>query len=131
MSFDLSTAAIVASLLMAGVAVVYLAMALGARSGQLIWSGRYVGRLPTEQRVWGFVYGLLLILSGMVLLQATEAVGVEWISARWLESALVSVMVVLGVATLAGLARGSKWERWLFAPITLLGAGLAGWLAFT
>lgn len=127
---DTPTAAAVSAALLGWVAVVYLTMALGARSGELVWSGRYVSRLPTEQRWWSFFYGLGLGASAFVLVDMTGAIGTSLIDTRLLESAGFTVVAFLGVATLLGLAKGSTWERMLFVPITLFGAGLAAWLTF-
>lgn len=130
MTIDPATTAAISAPLLAGVAAVYLAMAFGLRRGELIWSGSHVGRLPTEQRIWSFLYGLVLLSSGVVLVQATDVTGVDLVPERWLDPAVVAVFLVLGVATLVGLVRGSRWERFLFAPITLLGSGLAYWIFF-
>jgi hypothetical protein len=127
---DPALAATVSALLLGWVALVYLVMASGVRSGDLVWAGRYVSRLPAEQRVWSLLYALGLIGSGIVLLELTKTIGTGLIDDRWLRSAGVAVVAFLGVASLFGLAKGSTWERMLFVPITLLGAGLAAWLTF-
>jgi hypothetical protein len=130
--FDLSatSAAIIGAMLLGWVALVYLVMAFGVRNGELVWSGRHIGRLPAEQRWWSLFYGLGLIASGYVLLESTGAIDVALIPDRWLGSADFAVMCFLGFATLFGLLGGSTWERMLFVPITLLGAGMAAWLTF-
>ena len=125
-----SSAAVVSALLLGWVAIVYLVMALGVRSGELVWSGRYVSRLPAEQRWWSFFYGAGLIVSAYVLLEMTSVISPGWISDRWLEAAGFGVMGFLTLATVFALFGGSTWERMLFVPITLLGAGLAAWLTF-
>jgi hypothetical protein len=45
-------------------------------------------------------------------------------------SATFSVTAFLGIYFIYAVFKGSRWERWLFAPIVLSGAGLAGWLTF-
>ncbi len=129
-SIDPSGAAVVSAALLAWVALVYLTMAFGVRSGDLVWSGRHPGRLPPEQRWWSIVYGMLLVGSGLVLLELTDVIDTGLLDSRWLDSAGFAVVAVLGVATLLALAKGSTWERLLFVPITLLGAGVAAWIAF-
>ena len=128
--FEVAGAATTSASLLAWVALVYLVMALGARSGELVWSGAHVGRLPAEQRMWSFVYALILLASGLVLLELTGVLTTGLLEDRWLTSAGFVVVGLTGCATLVALFKGSTWERMLFLPITLLGAGLAGWLTF-
>ena len=130
--FDInpSSAAILSASLLTWVALVYLMMAFGVRSGDLVWSGRHPGRLPVEHRWWSLLYGVGLLLAGFVLLEMTGVMGTGLLRDTWQDSAGFAVGSVLGVATVLSLARGSTWERMLFVPITLFGAGLAAWLAF-
>jgi hypothetical protein len=127
---DASTAAGVSAALLAWVALVYLVMGFGVRSGDLVWSGRHPGRLPAEQRWWSVLYGIGLLVAGFVLLEMTGAIGTGLLTDNWGDSAGFAVGSVLGVAAVLSLAKGSTWERMLFVPITLLGAGLAAWLTF-
>jgi hypothetical protein len=125
---DPPSAAILSASLLAWVALVYLVMAFGVRSGDLVWSGRHPGRLPAEHRWWSLLYGIGLLGAGSILLEMTGVIDTGLLGSRWLDSAGFAVVSVLGVATLLALARGSTWERVLFVPITFLGAGLAAWL---
>lgn len=127
---DGSSAAMISAALLAWVALVYLTMAAGVRSGELVWSGRHISRLPAEQRWWSLFYGLSLVVSGVVLLQLAGTIDMAVIPERWLEPAGFAVTCVLGIATLVGLFKGSTWERLLFVPMTLLGCGVAAWLTF-
>ncbi|MFP3880879.1 MAG: hypothetical protein ACLFRT_08280 [Actinomycetota bacterium] len=127
---DIPMAAITSASLLGWVAMVYLIMGFGVRSGELVWSGRYIGRLPGEQRGWSLLYGLVLAGSGLVLLEIGDVIDTGLLPSRWILSAGFTVVALLTVATLFKLARGSSWERVLFAPITLLGAGVAAWLTF-
>lgn len=123
--------ALAIAILVAGVAVVYLVMGFGLRHGELIWSGRHVGRLPDEQRWWSLLHGLALLLSAGVILEISGVTDIGVIPSRWLESAGILVTAYLGITAIIGLLRGSAWERMIFTPITLLGCGLVGWLTFT
>ena len=125
---DASTAAGVSAALLAWVALVYLMMGFGVRSGDLVWSGRHPGRLPAEHRWWSLLYGVGLLLAGFVLLEMTGVMSTGLLGDTWQDSAGFAVGSVLGVATVLSLAKGSTWERMLFVPITLLGAGVAVWL---
>ena len=116
--------------LLAAIGVVYWIVAFGARIGEIVWAGRHVGRLPGEQRVLSFLYGLGLIASSVSLLELGGVTDLGLIKVEWQESAGVLVIGFLGVTALASILAGSRWERWLFGPIALLGAGLAWWLTF-
>lgn len=127
---DPPMATVTSASLLGWVAIVYLMMGFGVRAGELVWSGRYVSRLPGEQRGWSLLYGASLAGSGLVLLEIGDVIDTGLLPVRWLLSAGVTVVALLTVATLFKLVRGSSWERMLFAPITVLGAGLAAWLTF-
>lgn len=129
-SLPISASAIIAAVLLGWAALVHLGMASGIRYGELVWSGSHVGRLPTEQRWWSVFYGLGLLGSAVVLLHSAEVVEVGFIPTEWTVSAGFVATCLLGVATVVALVRGSRFERMFFAPITLLGGGLAYWLAF-
>lgn len=118
------------ALLVGWVAVVYLAMGFGVRAGDLVFAGRHVGRLPREQRWWGLLYGALLLTSGFILLELAGALSTNLIPDSSVRSAGFVVAAVLGVATVFCSVNGSRWERMLFVPITLLGSALAAWLTF-
>jgi hypothetical protein len=125
-----SSAGLVSAGLLVWVAAVYLVMAFGVRSGDLVWSGRHIGRLPAEQRLWSFVYAFALVGSAVVILEITGAVDLTWVPSEWLAPAGFVVTCLLGIAALLCVIRGSRWERMFFFPITLLGAGLAAYLTF-
>ena len=121
---------LVAAALLAWVALVYLLMASGVRRGELVWAGRYPRRLPPTLRRASLFYAVSLLLSGWVIIAYTGVVNLAPVPEIWLRSAGWVVTVYLGVASGYSLLRGSKWERLLFAPITVLGALLAGYLTF-
>lgn len=116
--------------LLAWVAVVHLTMAAGVRRGELVWSGRQPRLLDPGLRARSAVSAILLVASGWVLTEATDLVSAEGIPESYMQSATFSVTAFLGIYFLYLLFQGSVWERVLFAPITLAGALLAGWLTF-
>jgi len=124
------SAALIIAALLGWVALVHFVVAAGVRLGELVWSGQQPRLLDPELRVRSFVYGVLLIGSGLVLAEATGLLGTSVIPENWMQSATFSVAAFLGVAFLYSVTKGSTWERMLFAPILLLGALFAGWLAF-
>jgi hypothetical protein len=127
---SVENAALATAALLTWVALVHVLMASGVRRGELVWSGKQPRLLAPPLRVRSFVYALLLVSSAGVLATATGAVEMSPIPDRWVTSATFAVTAFLGLAFLYSVVRGSRWERMLFAPITLLGALLAGWLTF-
>lgn len=121
---------VVAAGLLTWVAIVYFTMAFGVRSGDLVWTGYWPGRLPTNMRWRSGLYGVGLVGSGYILLNLTGVVDSDLIPGHWMTSAGFVVTAFLTVAALASLLKGSRWERMFFVPITLLGAGLAAWATF-
>jgi hypothetical protein len=125
-----TTAAILAALLLGWVAMVHIAMASGLRLGELVWAGRQPRLLTPEWRLRSALYALGLVVSAWVLLSVTGVVGVVAIPEEYTQAATLGVTAFLGLACVASLIWGTTWERMLFAPITGLGALLAGWLTF-
>ena len=132
MPFDirLEPAAMLASGTIAWVALVYFVMAFGVRRGELVWTGRHPRRLPGPLRRRSLMYGLLLLLTAVVISILAGVINTDLIPDRWTVPAGFVVTVFLGIAGLVSLARGSRWERFLFAPIILLTAALIGYLTF-
>jgi hypothetical protein len=124
-------AGLVTAVLLSWVALVHLALAAGMRRGDLVWSGRQPRLLAPELRVRSALAALLLLMSGAVLAEDTGVIDTGLIAERYMQSATFAVMAFLGVYFIYAVSWGSRWERMLFAPITLAGALLAGWLTFT
>jgi hypothetical protein len=124
-------AGLVTAVLLCWVALVHLVLAAGLRRGDLVWSGRQPRLLAPELRMRSALVALLLFVSGAVLAEATGVIDTGLIAERYMQSATLAVMAFLGVYFLYAVSWGSRWERMLFAPITLVGALLAGWLTFT
>lgn len=117
--------------LLVWVALVHLVMAFGVRMGELVWGGRYPRLLPPQLRRRSLGYAILLLVSAWVLAALGGVVDFWPVSERWQRSVAWVVAAFLALAGIASLLRGSRWERMLFAPITLLGAALAGWFTFS
>lgn len=127
---SIAASATIAAVLLGWAALVHFGMASGLRYGELVWSGSRIGRLPSEQRWWSGFYGLGLLGSAAVILHSASVVEFELILEEWTLAAGFIATSLLGVATVFALVKGSTFERMLLAPITLLGAGMAYWLAF-
>ncbi|HEY6635618.1 MAG TPA: hypothetical protein VI141_08385 [Acidimicrobiia bacterium] len=125
-----TTAALLAALLLGWVAMIHIAMASGLRLGELVWAGRQPRLLTPEWRFRSALYALGLVISAWILLAVTGVVDLLVIPEEYAQAATLGVTAFLGLACVASLIWGTTWERMLFAPITGLGALLAGWLTF-
>ncbi|MEA1903128.1 MAG: hypothetical protein U9N56_06350, partial [Actinomycetota bacterium] len=63
-----TTAATIAASLLAAMAVLQAALALGAPIGGIVWGGRHEGQLPTSLRFGSAAAVLILILAALVIL---------------------------------------------------------------
>jgi hypothetical protein len=116
--------------LLCWVALVHVTLAAGIRRGELVWSGRQPRLLDPGLRLRSAVSAVLLVASAWVLAEATGALTIGLLPNQYMLSATFSVTAFLGIYFIYAVFKGSRWERWLFAPIVLSGAGLAGWLTF-
>lgn len=126
---DVEGAALLASALLVWVALVHFTLAAGVRLGELVWSGQQPRLLDPSLRLRSFIYAILLVISAFVLAFSVGVVESP-IDERWIESATLLVTIFLAVACVYSIFNGTRWERFFFAPITLLGALVAGWLTF-
>lgn len=116
--------------LLCWVALVHVTLAAGVRRGELVWAGRQPRLLGPGLRLRSALFAVLLVASAWVLAEATGAVTIDVLPEQYLLSATFSVTAFLGIYFIYVIIKGSIWERWLFGPIVLAGAGLAGWLTF-
>lgn len=122
-----SSAALTFSALTLVACLFQLALAAGAPWGHLAMGGKYPGRFPPPMRIAAVLQsailaGLAVIVlarAGLVLPQLRQAAG-------WL---IWAVVLFSAVGSLANLATPSKWERILWAPVTLLMLGCSLWVA--
>jgi hypothetical protein len=126
---DAGSLAILAAGLLLWVATVHLVMASGVRRGELVWSGRYPRLLPSGLRWRSLFYAVALVVSGWLLVMLAGGLDSTALE-RWTVSVGFVLTVFLGIAGLMSFFKGSRWERLLFAPFILFGAGLACWLTF-
>jgi hypothetical protein len=117
------TAAIAAAVGFSVVAVFQIALAVGAPLGRAAWGGTHPGQLPAGLRVgsaiavgvWAFAALIVLGRAG-VLATPLPSTFLQW--GTWI---LVGVTLI---GALMNLASPSPWERFLWAPFTLILAGL-------
>lgn len=126
---SVSDAALVAGTLLTWVALVHILMGSGLRLGELVWAGRQPRLLNPSLRLRSIGYAIGLVGSATILAMTSGLLSSP-IPATYVEAANFAVMTFLGLSTIYSVSWGSTWERMLFAPITLLGALLAGWMTF-
>lgn len=127
---SLETVALATSILLAWIAVVHFALAAGVRRGELVWSGKQPRLLAPDLRLRSALAAVLLVVSGLILAEASGLTSTGLIAERFMQSATFAVMAFLSVYFFYTVFWGSRWERMLFAPITFAGAILAGWFTF-
>lgn len=127
---ELEQLTLIACALLVWVAVVYVVLAFGVRSGELAWGGRYPRLLPGAHRWGSAFYALGLVLSAVILAEFAGQIDLVDLADGIMKATGWVVMVFLGVTALFSLFKGSRWERMLFAPIGIIGALLAGWYTF-
>lgn len=120
-------AQVMASLVVA-VSLVHLSLAFGLRRGELVWGGFYPRRLPPELRRRSLGYGAFLILAAWLLLGVAGVVDIYLIPPAWHLSVGWVVTALLGLMGILTIRGGPAWERYLFGPIVVATALLAGWL---
>ncbi len=120
-----TTAALVATAVLAGVGVFQVALALGAPLGAFAWGGAGgAGRLPPRLRVASAVAALLYPALAVVLLGAVGLI------APTPSRALVwAVAGVFALATVANAASRSRPERLVMTPVAAVLAIASGWVA--
>lgn len=117
------TAAIGASVLIAGVAVFQLALALGAPYGEAVLGGRAsteAGVLTPPYRALALLQALVLVLLGWILLARTDLVGIPLLSTGALRGITWAVLAFLVLNTAANLTAPHPIERWGMGSTTLV-----------
>ena len=95
-----------------------------------MWGSYHPRRLPTQLRQRSLGFGILLLISALLLLEAVSFEGIGAISDRWDQPIGFVLTSFLGVAGLYVIFRNNAWERFMFGPILLLAAIAAGLLTF-
>jgi hypothetical protein len=109
----LTTASIIASVLLGVVSVFQIALALGLPAGRAAWGGRHEGKLPPGLRVASGIAGVvvypiivLLVLTAGGAIDARDPIPELGATGMWILTGLFTV------GTIANLASRSKPERW-------------------
>jgi hypothetical protein len=116
-STAVQTAAIAAAIGLGFVAAFQLAIALGAPLGPGSWGGTHEGVLPPNLRIASAVAAPLWAFAALVVLGRA---GLGPLSGGWLEVATWILVGVLVLGVLMNAASKSRWERFGWAPFTLV-----------
>jgi hypothetical protein len=95
-----------------------LALALGLPWGKLAMGGKYPGRYPPHMRIVCLVMIALLSSWGAIVFIRAGMIFSAWYDVS--VSAIWAVVALNGVGVLMNLLTPSKWERILWAPVTLI-----------
>jgi hypothetical protein len=112
-------AAVVATVLLAVVAVFQIALALGAPWGAAAWGGGHPGVLPARYRIASAVVGLLAYPAiGAAILASAGSVAADGVpgtgaAGMWILAALFTL------GAISNFASRSKWER-IWGPVSLV-----------
>ena len=116
----MQTAAIVAVVLIAVLAVFQIGLALGAPAGAAAWGGSYPGVLPTRLRVASGIVGVFFYpVVGLFLLDVGGVIDTGLAEGDWTRWVLWVLAGLFALGTLANLASRSKVER-LWGPVSLV-----------
>lgn len=119
---SLRTAGLLAALGLIAIALFQVALALGAPLGRAAWGGGH-DVLPTSLRIASAVAVAIWLLAALVV-TARAGVPIEPLppgAARW-GTWLVAALLFVGA--IANVASSSPWERFGWAPVALILAGL-------
>jgi hypothetical protein len=122
------SAAVLAAILIGGVAVFQLALALGAPYGEAVFGGKApteAGVLTPPFRFLAVVQAIVLVLLAWVLLARTDVVEMPGLSAGTLAWLTWGIVAFLALNTVANFSAPHPIERWVMGSVTLVLAGLA------
>ena len=122
-------AALVYTVLSAGVIVFQIALALGAPWGEYAMAGAFPGQFPPEMRIGAVIQAILLAGFAIIVLTRAGMILTKWVRAsKWL------IWIVVAFATLSfilNLITPSAGERAIWAPIAFLLMITCGIVAFS
>ena len=117
------TAAIIFTILMAGLAIFQLALALGAPLGHFAWGGQHRA-LPTALRIGSLVAIVLYALFSAIVLMRAGPVQ-AWPDAGWLDPAAWAVAAYMGLGVVVNAISRSRPERLVMTPLVAVLLALA------
>ena len=115
---------IIAAVLFAGVAAFQVALAAGAPLGHMAWGGTHDRELPVTMRINSGVAAIMLVFAAIVVLAEAGVTSWSPIPDFLLTPTVWILAGLMLFNTVGNLASQSRFERFVFAPITLVLAGL-------
>jgi hypothetical protein len=114
--------AIIAAVLFGVIAVIQIALALGAPAGQYVFGGGVAqddGRLPSSYRIFSGIAAVLVIAFAWVIL-ARAGVIESSMDERFLTIASWAIVAYMAINTAANLLSGTKFERYFFGSVSAI-----------
>ena len=115
---DPTISAYIFSALTAVVVLFQLALALGARWGEMAMGGKFPGRYPPKMRIAALVQMVPLTLIALVVLTRAGLVFVEHFELS--KSVIWFIVAYMALGTLLNIITPSKKERLLWAPVAVV-----------
>jgi hypothetical protein len=109
-----------------GVVFFQIALIAGAPLGPWTQGGRHPGKLPVSGRLIAVMSIPVLVFQALAILSAAGFPGLDW--PRW--AGWVALGISCLTATLNGITPSAR-ERAVWFPVTLVMAGLAGYVMIT
>ncbi|WP_213524007.1 hypothetical protein [Paenibacillus sp. J31TS4] len=111
-------AASVFSTLIGIVILFQLALAAGMPWGSLAMGGKFPGKYPPVMRLASIFQVIILALLASVVLSKSGIIFTDWNSVA--DSAIWFVVTFSALATVLNFITRSKWEKRIWAPVSLL-----------
>jgi len=124
-------AAVLAAILLLGMAAFQTSLALGAPLGAHVLGGRYPGTLPARLRAFSAVAAAILVGCALVILARAGAIGWSAGARGLLAPGSWTIAAFLALNTLGNLASKSRLERTVFAATTAALASLSVYVALS
>ena len=123
-------AAAVGAALLGVVALLQLALAIGAPYGQHVWGGRSETEvLPAGLRVASAIGALVLVWMATVILARADVIKAKPVPTGWLGRTTWGITALMVLNTLGNVASESTFEQTVFTPITAVIAILSAVVA--
>jgi len=95
-----------------------LALAAGMPWGRLSNGGKFPGRLPKGMRFASVFQAGILAVFGVIVLTKSGSIYPQWVVAS--KTAIWVVVAFSALATIMNLITPSKWERIIWAPVSII-----------
>jgi hypothetical protein len=110
--------AIVFSILIAIVIIFQISLAAGMPWGSYAMGGKFPGKYPPVMRLASLFQVIILALLASIVLSKSGFMFPDWY--LFAKSAIWFVVVFSVIATILNIITRSKWERRIWAPVSLL-----------